>query len=181
MTNNTMGNQQPSLSDFDLGWLCGLIDGEGCIGLWSRGGARASEVKAGVRVASTDKPTIEKLCEIYNKLEVTYHITYNKGKESKNTRGNWVVSIEGHKRVLKLLPLIKDRLICKTEQAKLVYEFSNRRDNKWHRSPYDEVELIMIDIAKGFNKVGYREEGSTTILNGVGPKKARSAQPVEIQ
>ena len=53
-----MDNQQPSISDFDLGWFCGVIDGEGCIGLWSRGGKRSSEYKPGLRLTNTSKPLV---------------------------------------------------------------------------------------------------------------------------
>lgn len=176
MTDVTIDNQQPSLSDFDLGWLCGIIDGEGTIGLWSRGGNRKDNVKAGLRLASTDKNTIEKFCSILSSLGVTYYITTYKGNKLKNMRNHWSVAIEGYKRILQILPVVKDHLVCKKEQAELVYDFAKRRFNKWHRAPYDEYELVLINIAKEMNRTGYREEGSTTILNGVGSKQSRSAQ-----
>ena len=65
-----MDNQQPSISMFELGWLCGIIDGEGCIGLWSRGGSRNSEFKPGVRIASTSPEIIETLSYLFSKLDV---------------------------------------------------------------------------------------------------------------
>ena len=135
-----MDNQQPSISAFEFGWFCGIIDGEGCIGLWSRGGSRKFEYKPGLRLANTDDAIIESFCSVLDRLNVGYHITQYKPRSS-TTKGYKTVSVEGFKRLKNLLPVIKDALVSKRQQANLVWEWVESRDKKWHRSAYSKEEL----------------------------------------
>lgn len=146
-----MDNQQPSISAFELGWFCGIIDGEGCIGLWSRGGER-TDFKPGVRMANTSKDIIDAYCAVLDSLGVGHHVTYYKPR-SESTKEHWAVTIEGFKRLTKLLPVIKDLLVCKRQQALLVWEWVDSRSNKWHRSAYSEREL---EIPKLLSSLNYR-------------------------
>lgn len=143
-----LDNQQPSISQFELGWLCGAIDGEGCIGIWRRGGNR-NDFKPGIRVANTSKQFIDKFCLCLNYLGVAHHITHYKSKD--NRKENWTITIEGFKRIQNLLPIIKDLLIVKSQQANLVHEFILKRTVKWHRSEYDDRELEIVELLSKLN------------------------------
>ena len=161
-----MDNQQPSITAFEFGWFCGIIDGEGCIGLWSRGGARKDDIKPGVRMANTSKDIISAFCSVLDRLDVGYHVThYNRGG---NTKEYWNVTIEGFKRLTKLLPVIKDSLVAKKSQANLVWEWVESRSSKWHRAPYSERELELPKLVASLNHRG-TNEGSTTIRKEYGP------------
>lgn len=162
MVDETIGNQQPSLSNIELGWLCGLIDGEGCIYICKRGGQR-TDYKAGIKVAMCCHDTIEYLADLLKRVNVPYHIVKREGSKKNNRSASWALSIEGHKRALKILPLITPHLVTKKQQAQVVWQFCQERDNSWHRSPYTKGQIALIEIAGFMNQRGFREEGSTTI------------------
>lgn len=153
MDDVTIGNQQPSLTDMEMGWLCGIIDGEGCIYMAKR---RENEVRPGVRIAMCDHDTIEYLAELLTKLGVSHHITKRDGNPKKNTSDSWAIVVEGHKRVLKLLPHIAQHLVTKKRQAQVVWQFCEQRSKKWHREAYDDSDLALIAIAKEMNQRGAR-------------------------
>ena len=151
-----MDNQQPSISEFELGWLCGVIDGEGCIGLWSRGGKRSSEYKPGLRLANTSKPLVDKFCLLLSALNVGHHVTHY-GPRNERSKEYWAVTVEGFKRLSNLLPVIKDCLIEKKPQADLVWQWCASRMSKSVRAPFDEIELsIPVQLSK-LNHRGLRE------------------------
>jgi len=156
MNDETIGNQQPSLTERELGWLAGLIDGEGCIYLCSRGGKRKDNYKAGVRIAMCCHDTIEYTSSLLHKINVPHHITKRSGNPAKNTSDSWAITVEGHKRVLKFLPLITEALITKKQQAQVVWQFSLQREAKWHAAPYDESDLALISAARVMNQRGHR-------------------------
>lgn len=161
-----MDNQQPSISAFELGWMCGIIDGEGCFGIWKRGGER-KDFKPGFRMANTSKELVDTFCKLLDNLSCAYHITYYKPR-SETTKEYWVVTIEGFKRLQKFLPLVKDFLVEKKQQANLINEWIEGRATKWHRAEYSEKELEIVDILSKKNFRGKRNEGSTTIRKEYG-------------
>ena len=150
-----MDNQQLSLSEFDLGWMIGIIDGEGCIGLWSRGGERKHTFKPGLRMSNTSKVLIDKFTGMLDIIECPYHIIYYKPRNERS-KEYWTVSIEGFKRLTKILPLIKDRLVEKNQQANLVWEWVQSRSSKWHHSELSYRELEIPKIVSAMNHRGFR-------------------------
>jgi hypothetical protein len=149
-----MDNQQPSITQFELGWFCGIIDGEGCIGIWKRGGAR-NDFKPGFRLANTSRPLIDAFCSVLDRLECPYHIVHYEPRTS-TRKQHWTISVEGFKRLQKLLPVVKDLLVEKREQATLVNEWIEARSSKWHRSDYSARELEIVDLVAGLNYRGER-------------------------
>lgn len=162
MNDNNMGNQQPSLSEIEFGWLCGLIDGEGCIYICSRGGER-TDYKPGMRIAMCCHDTIEHTSSLLKKIDVPHHITARAGSQKTNRSPSWAITIEGHKRMLKILPVVAPHLVTKKQQAAVVWQFCKERNAGWHRAPYSENQLALLDVARVMNQRGYQKEGSTTI------------------
>ena len=162
MDDETMGNQQPSLTNLELGWLCGIIDGEGCVYINKRGGKRL-DYKPGIRIAMTCFDTIEHVCSLLSKINVPHHVTAYKANKEKNRKGNKAITIEGHKRLLKILPLITPHMVTKKQQCAVVWQFCKERTEGWHRADYTDNQLALIEIASTMNARGYCEEGSTTI------------------
>ena len=150
-----MDNQQLSLSDFDLGWMVGIIDGEGCIGLWSRGGERKHTFKPGLRMANTSKAIIDKFTGMLDTLGCPYHTVYYKPRNERS-KEYWTVSIEGFKRLPKILPLIKDLLVEKHQQASLVLEWVESRSSKWHHAEFSPRELEIPRLVSELNHRGSR-------------------------
>lgn len=162
MSDETMGNQQPSYTDIELGWLCGIIDGEGCVYIYRRGGKRV-DYKAGIRIAMCCFDTIERISELLYRMEIPHYVTAYKGNKKKNRSPHKALVIEGQKRLLKVLPIITPHLITKKGQAAVVWQFCKERIEGWHRSEYTPNQLSLIEIAKTMNARGYSDEGSTTI------------------
>jgi len=82
-----MDNQQAT--EAELGWLAGIIDGEGWLGMsietehWYRLGynTRQKSIKVEIKVVNTDPAIVEKTAEIMRKLDVNVYIrcTHPKG------------------------------------------------------------------------------------------------------
>lgn len=151
-----MDNQQPSISSFEYGWMCGIIDGEGCFGLWSRGGNRNHEFKPGFRLSNTSKAVIDAFSNLLDRMAVPYHIVYYKARNERS-KEYWTISIEGFKRLKRFLPVIKDALVEKKPQADLIWEWILSRDSKWHVLSYNERELEIPKLVAQLNHRGIRE------------------------
>lgn len=164
-TTSNIDNQQPSLiTDIDLGWLCGLIDGEGCLGIYHRGGQRKKDYKPELRIDMTSKEDIQRYVTLMDRLDAGAHIKYYLGDRAKNRRGHWVVSIGGLRRLKRILPLFIPHLVGKKEKAQLVYNFCESRLSHAPNGGYTVEEEKLLEIASSMNKRGWVEEGSTTIL-----------------
>jgi hypothetical protein len=127
-------------SQLELGWLAGIIDGEGSITIVKRGPTFVPQVK----MTNTSKKLIEKYCEILDKLEISYHC-YGRQKEG-NRKYQWEVSVDGRPRVFKFVSLIQDILIAKKTQAEKTLEWIESRGLDL-RGPYTELQKqIIVDI-----------------------------------
>lgn len=123
-----------TVTQLEIGWLAGVIDGEGSILIVKRGTLFTPSVK----MANTSKVLIEKFCNILDRLDISYNCygTQKKG----NRKYQWEVSIDGGKRVMNLLLQIQDILVCKQKQAFKVMEWiESRKINK--RKYYSDSEL----------------------------------------
>ena len=80
-----MGNQQAT--DAELGWLAGIIDGEGWLGVsletehWYREGknTRQQSIKVEIKVVNCDPEIVVKTAQIMQKLGVNPYIRQPKG------------------------------------------------------------------------------------------------------
>ena len=68
MTNETMGNQQAT--EAEIGWLAGIIDGEGHIGLSNQNSKKVRSVRVDLQIVNTDIKLIEKLVNILRKMSM---------------------------------------------------------------------------------------------------------------
>lgn len=152
----TMGNQQPC--DADLGWLAGIIDGEGYLGITLTNQKRWRSVKAEIQIVNTDPYLLDKVVEILRKIGVSPYIRTRTYKTSSwNTA--WNITIGKLSAVEKVLVNVLPYLTgIKWARAKLMLEFVQQRMPKGRR-PYDPEDL---DLIEEFNAL----RGSTTIPEG---------------
>ena len=135
------------VTQLELGWLAGIIDGEGSVLILKRGNLYIPSVK----MANTSKVLIEKFCDILDRLDVSYSC-YGKHKPG-NRKYQWEVNIDGGKRVMSLLLQIQDILVYKQKQAFKVMEWiESRKINK--RRYYSDAELQLKDDVKLMNARG---------------------------
>jgi hypothetical protein len=138
-----MGDQQGTfpITDFDLGWLAGIIDGEGTVAFsvyprQERGKAPDVRVKPQVMVTNTDKALIEHAASIFNRCGVGVHIEnrVQHGRSFASTkvyRPLFVLNACGFKRAKAALVLLAPHLVSKKEKAELVLRYIEQREKKF--------------------------------------------------
>ncbi len=129
-------NQQETASDGEIGWVAGIIDGEGSICLQINRRANRTQtlrVTPKVIVANTDSGIVERLAEILTKMGVGRYVMHsvpsNKGPLVKTaTKPITYIHISGLKRVHKLLHLLEPWLAGeKKERCVRLKRFIDRR------------------------------------------------------
>lgn len=111
------------MTDIELGWSAGIIDGEGCISLMKsarnirRGVGKSYAYAITVSVASTDIRMLEKMHGFWSG-SLTAKNVYQKPHHSQA----WYWTVTG-KNARAMLETLKSHLITKREQAEVVLEY----------------------------------------------------------
>jgi hypothetical protein len=135
------------VTQFELGWLAGIIDGEGSITVCKRGPTYVPTLK----MSNTSKILIEKYCDILDRLDISYKC-YGAQKEG-NRKYQWTVCVDGRPRVYKALNAIQDLLVAKQKQAAKVAEWIESRGLDL-RGAYTEQQLTIINDIRKLNGRG---------------------------
>lgn len=124
--NETIGNQPPS-SSIKLGWLAGIIDGEGCLQLAKQKYRDRFHYRPQIVIGNTNPKIIEEIRNIAKEFELPIYILEKRYRAMNSTSMTEVVQIMGLKRVQKWLEIITPYLIGKKEQAIIVKNFIQHR------------------------------------------------------
>jgi hypothetical protein len=135
------------VSQFELGWLAGIIDGEGSILIVKRGPTYVPEVK----MSNTSKALIDAYCDILDRLDISYHC-YGTHKAG-NRKYQWAVAVSGRPRVNKFLLIIQDLIIARRKQAEKVLQWIELRGLDL-RGPYTVEQLNLRDELRKLNARG---------------------------
>jgi hypothetical protein len=136
-------NQQQTVSDFEIGWMAGIIEGEGSIVLQihkRKGRSQQLRVTPRIIVTNSDVNLIDKYIDILKRLNVGRYVRHTKpnnrrasdlfkaqGKNPKFKDMTWVY-VEGFKRMHRILPLIVPCMYGeKKVRASLLLKFIVRR------------------------------------------------------
>lgn len=122
-----MGNQQETVSAFDMGWLLGIADGEGCFCLFAKRKGTWLSYEPTFKLVNTDNDIIEEFASILERLQLTYHI-YDAHRIA-NQKAAKRLEINGLKRVKRFLDIVTQYSFAKGGQAKLLLEYCNIRLN----------------------------------------------------
>ena len=139
-----MDNQQEMLNEFEIGWLAGIIDGEGSITLnvrkkhWKGWNGIGVDMK--IIIVNTDGGIIDKVISIMNKICIEPHLLekgtnpiYSEtGKTYHNpTKTMLVITISKMAELLKILNLIQPHLSGeKKHRASIIMKFIERRQGR---------------------------------------------------
>lgn len=154
-----MDNQQEILRSTRLAYLCGLIDGEGCVGVYARdrssetGHNHSISIKPNVSFCNTERALIDEYCSILTELNVPFWVSHRPAK-GRNAE-SWSVVVSGFKRIVRLLPyLIAGCKGKKRENARDVMALCQSRMSDWIRAPYtkEQFELIERIYARNYGK-----------------------------
>lgn len=144
-------------TEAELGWLAGIIDGEGCIyGHWinryrsNTGG----NVVVEVRVESSSLAMIAKVILICDDIDV--HCTFDGNRRQKgSTKASHRAEIRRQGDVLKFLCVLRNYLVVKQSEADVAiafYErFGDQRRSRSGRATLDE-KVVLFDTLRSLKK-----------------------------
>lgn len=141
-------NQQPRPEE--IGWLAGMIDGEGSIGAYLRQGVKTPHYKPTVQISGTHKGGLEYLHDLLNRLEIGHHIVWHQRKSDKH-RPCWNVTVVGMKRIPVLLNTVIPYMKIKHEQANWLMEWIQLRQARPMQSQISNEERALVELIKFAN------------------------------
>lgn len=123
-------------------WSAGIIDGEGCIGIWS------NKKTLTVHATNTDKRILLRLKEIFNVGDI--YIRLRKDRPNNLPCGKWIVT---GKKAYNVLKKIKPYLISKKEEAEIAIRFGKTINrNTLKNREYRKILINNLKIIKGNKK-----------------------------
>jgi hypothetical protein len=155
-----MGDPQGTITDLELGWLAGIIDGEGTIAfsVYARDESRPQwvRVKPQVLVTGTEKPVIERAVELMRKLGGGAHFETREQRDPRfltRYKPLHVATAAGFKRSASILRVVAPHLISlKKQKAEMVLRYIDQRLAKTAlnlKAPHDHEDLeLVVSIVK---------------------------------
>lgn len=122
----------PHLTPFELGYIAGFIDGEGCLSFstYRDKNGRPKRCEPFIQISNVDPSPIE---FIHRKLKVPWKLHQQ--------RRQTLLSFDGFRKVKELLELLTPHLIVKKEQAKLMLKLLNQ--HKFRAWSLSDWELVL--------------------------------------
>ena len=143
--------------DIDIGWLAGIIDGEGCLTARMHYDKRDNRTRVGVRVnvSNSDVKVINKIRRVLDDLEVHYSV-----QERKPAKSSWKtvyhVDIQAYADVRKVLVHTINHLASNKKEiadAMLVYTQRRLSHGMGPLTDIDNIEVLHIrELCSKYNK-----------------------------
>lgn len=115
--------EMKELTEFEKGWLSGLIDGEGSLVLREK--KEGNTLKPSITISNNSKELMEKL-----KTVMPFGKIYEDSREDKdNWSKTYQFKIWKQKDIKRLLEQIKDNLVIKNKKAELLIQFCKIRED----------------------------------------------------
>jgi uncharacterized protein (DUF2384 family) len=147
-----MGNPLERRS-FDIGWLVGIIDGEGCFTLarklTSKGGFAYFPV---IQITNTNTAIIQKADAIIKDSGLACMVYSKQPKRGKPFQR---LEVRGLKRVQRFMELFGDLFECRKAQCALLREYVALRLSKQSHAPITSEEHGIAERLRGLNSRTY--------------------------
>lgn len=131
-----------SVTEGRIGWLAGIIDGEGTIGAYL---SRKGHLALNVAVAATSKRMIDEVSNLLTLLGINHSKRYG-GVPKGGTRPVWKVSVRSQDAILRLLEVVMDHLHVKDREAVALQCLLTHRE--YHRPN----QAQFVDFIKQFKR-----------------------------
>lgn len=160
---DTTNNQQATQNE--IGWLAGIIDGEGYLGLrWNLQRHRKKRyAQPQMHIANTDEAIILRCQSIIRKLGLNPYIRARQLKFG-NRKIDYRIQLKNMSKVMRLLKAVRNDLTGnKKQRADIIIQFCEIRLERWERNgtakylPYTEKELQLIEQCQPLMKRGASE------------------------
>lgn len=145
------------MDDVDIGWLAGIIDGEGSISMTI---TNKRVYTPWVTIYNTDEKIILKVQSLLESIGVSKPV-HKFGRKNPHHKPSYHIQISKHAEIKLLLDLVVPHLSGKRERAEIMLEFVNARIAANHRgregptvSTYDGTEVYYFDKLKELNRRG---------------------------
>lgn len=144
----------PQVTDFELGWLIGIIDGEGCFSLnenksW---GGKYTYIIPSITIVNTKDEIIDKASSILKRLGIpTYVGIMTRAKHQKSAKR---VVVNGYKRIEKFLQVLSKYFECRKSQVNCLVKYVALRNTKPEAAPLDVAEWEIYLELRELNKRG---------------------------
>lgn len=135
----------------DLAWLAGIIDGEGCIGLYSGGNGDGKSHYLRLTVVNTDQPMLERAKAITG----TGTIRVSRLTADKQRRQTWIWECNSGN-AARVLSSVYPFLVTKQRQAQMALEFYHGPRLDWDCQQV--VAAAMSDAKRNVSRPGVRVE-----------------------
>lgn len=144
-----MDNQQAKVSETNMGWLAGFIDGEGCFDLQRSyvKNLKRESWRPRLRISNTDVPTLSVVDDIFTKLDAGHHIMW-RYPTNRKWLPSWSAEIAGMMKMQRLLIKIIPYLYTKRRRAELMLDFVNSRFEGSSKNPFSDYELELLAFLK---------------------------------
>jgi len=136
-----------NLSNEQLAYLAGIIDGEGCISFSISKG----RIRPFVGVSNTKRELIETI-----RSWLRIRKTIRKARRSVRHKYVWDIQITRYADVKALLEKVKPYLIIKKKQCDLMIKYCTSRLSKGVNSPYSPNEMKIYEKLRELNRRGVR-------------------------
>ena len=132
------------VSEVDLAWLAGIVDGEGCLTIFRRtnkssSGSRIISPAASATITNSNLSLMVRCMEILDFLGVKYRYINPRNSNKRPLRR---IQIRNYDSLRVLIRQIKPYLIAKTNQALMLEEFLGICRDKCHESVRRKSQLL---------------------------------------
>ncbi len=156
MQDETIGNQQGKMH-FNIGWLVGMVEGEGCITL-SRSSCRVGKehkIIPYLSITGTNEILMQKAAEIIRSFDLPFILVERKSKNPKH-RDVFRIHVTGLMRIEKWLIFLMPYLVGKKNQAEVVLQYIQNRKkvmklHPWFK-PYSDEDLELYNKVHELNR-----------------------------
>ena len=143
MEDDTIGNQQAT--DFEIGWLAGIYDGEGYIGFSRQWTKRGNSIRTDIQLVNCDPDVILKTKKILNMIGINPYVRERIHDKSKWSR-NYFLQFSRFSHIKKFIDTVGHLLTGeKRKRAELMIKLVNSRIPKTRGDRYSADELAMVD------------------------------------
>lgn len=137
------------LTDIELGWLAGIIDGEGCFNCRLN---RKNTILIRFTLHSCSVKMQSQVSSLLKKTGIKFSESIRTHKQKPYQRDSYILDVNNKSALLKLLRLITDYLVVKKPEAKLILSYLEKACLVKCYSP-TQKDLLIVEEVKYLKRV----------------------------